>query len=92
MACQEILQRHELARRGETVTNFETAILKADSSLVGMTMTIIPVPCDPDTIAIACISPVTGAANADAKPSTAEVVDIGSHARRKPSSAPVTPR
>jgi PAS domain S-box-containing protein len=85
-ARQDILQRHEMARRGETVSNFETTILKADSSPVKVTMTIIPVLSGPDTIAIACISAAPSVANGEAMPATADVVDIASraHVERPP--------
>ena len=86
------MQRHELARRGETVSSFGTTILKADSSPVSVTMTIVPVRSGPDVIAIACIAPVLDVSSTEAKPSTAEVIDIASRARRKPVQAPITPR
>jgi hypothetical protein len=35
-ARHDILHRHDLARRGETVSNFETTMLKADSCSIGV--------------------------------------------------------
>jgi PAS domain S-box-containing protein len=87
---QEILQRHDLARQGEKVSNFATTMLKADSSPVGVTTTIIPVLSGPDVIGIACIAPAPAVTGAEAKTPTAEVVDIGSRVRRKPTASPVT--
>jgi hypothetical protein len=76
---------------GETVSNFETTILKADSSPVGVTMTIAPVLSGPDAIGIACIAAAPMAAAVETKPPTPEVVDLASHLRRKPTPTPLTP-
>jgi two-component system, cell cycle sensor histidine kinase and response regulator CckA len=83
-ARHNILQRCDLARRGETVSNFETTMLRADGSPVGVTMTIIPVLSGPDVIGLACVAPVSNVADADAKLLSAEVVDLSSRARRSP--------
>jgi PAS domain S-box-containing protein len=88
----DILQRHDSARRGETVSNFETTMLRADSSPVTLTMKVIPVLSGPDVIAIACIVREPEVKAGEEKPSSGVVVDLSSRARRKPTPTPVTPR